>query len=365
MTARVAPPPTGSRPEAAARPRQNPAIVLRAGTWLSLPLRRRSVVVGGLLALAVLALSIGTLTLGTLGIPLLDLPAAVVSPAPGRTEFVLNVLRGPRLVTALGVGAALGVAGALFQTVTRNPLGSPDVIGLGSGASAGAAFFGLLVPGVLPTPLGALIGAGAAMALVWLGTGRGFSSPSRMILVGIGVSAMAVAFVQFVVTRVNQQEATVLSSYINGTLADRSWSDSLTIWIPVVVLLPCALALERRLALVEMGDELAESLGARVLVTRTLVILVAIGLGAASVAAAGPIAFVSLTAPQIARRLARAPGAGILLSALLGAALLVLADLLVQQSPFGAQLPVGLLTAIVGGVYLGYLLVTEWKKGTL
>lgn len=345
--------------------RYGSSLVLRIGDVVSIPVARRSVVVGGILAVGVLALSILTLTLGSLGIPLLELPAAILRTPPGRTEFVLNVLRGPRLVTALGTGAALGVAGALFQTVTRNPLGSPDVIGLGSGASAGAAFFGLLVPGILPTPAGALAGALVAMGIVYLGTGRGFSSPGRMILIGIGVSAMATAFVQFVITRVAQQEATLLASYLSGTLADRSWSDTATIWIPVVVLVPAAVLLARRLDLIEMGDELADSLGARVVRTRTLVILLAIGLAAASVAAAGPIAFVSLTAPQIARRLARAPGAGILLSALTGAALMTFADLVVQQSPFGVQLPVGLLTAVLGGGYLGYLLVREWKKGTV
>lgn len=339
--------------------------VVRVGSWLSLPYRRRSVVVGGILALGVLLLALLTLTLGTLGIPLTELPAAIASPEPGRTEFVLNVLRGPRLVTAIGTGAALGVAGALFQTVTRNPLGSPDVIGLGAGASAGAACFGLLLPGILPVPAGALVGALVAMGLVWLGTGRGFSSPGRMILVGIAVSAMAVAFVQYVTTRVNQQEATTLAAYISGTLADRDWGDATEIWVAVIVLVPFALLLGRRLDLVEMGDDLADSLGGRSSLTRTLVVLVAIGLGTAAVAATGPISFVALTAPQVARRLAKAPGAGILLSAIFGAVILMAADLLVQQSPFGAQLPVGLLTAMVGGVYLGYLLLREWKKGTI
>jgi iron complex transport system permease protein len=335
------------------------------GTWLSIPVRRRSLAVGATLFLALLVLSILTLTLGSLGIPVTHLLSDVVSPPDARTEFVLNILRGPRLVTALATGAALGVAGALFQTVTRNPLGSPDVIGLGSGASAGAAVFTLLLPGILPTPVGALVGALAAMGLVWLGTGRGFSSPGRMILVGIGVSAMAVAVIQFVMTRAGQQQATVLAAYINGTLADRSWTDVATVGIPVLALVPCALVLGRRLDLIEMGDELADSLGARSDLTRNLVILVAIGLATASVAAAGPISFVALTAPQVARRLARAPGAGILLSALMGAVIMTGADLLVQQSPFGVQLPVGLLTAVVGGVYLGYLLLREWKKGTV
>ncbi|RKR73772.1 FecCD family ABC transporter permease [Frondihabitans australicus] len=347
---------------AAARPRPRP--ILRAGTWLAVPIARRATVVGGVLALALLAASLLTLTLGSLGIPLGQLAASIAHP-DARAAFILNVYRGPRLVTAIGVGAAFGVAGALFQTVTRNPLGSPDVIGLSSGASAGAATFGLLLPGILPLPVGALLGSLAAIALVYFGTGRGFTSPSRMILVGIGVAAMALAYVQFVITAVSSQDAVVLGAYISGTLADRSWGDVAVVWITIAVLGPCALALARRLDLIEMGDELADALGGRSSRTRTLVVLTALGLSTAAVAAAGPISFVALTAPQVARRLARTPGASVTLSALMGAFMMVLADLLVQQSPFGSQLPVGLLTACIGGLYLGYLLVREWKKGTV
>lgn len=348
----------GSAERAASRP------ILRIGSWLSLPLERRALVVGGVTALALVGLSLFTLTLGSLGIPLPKLAGQIAHP-DAKSAFILTIYRGPRLVTAIGVGAAFGIAGALFQTVTRNPLGSPDVIGLSSGASAGAATFGLLIPGILPLPLGALVGAVAAIVLVYVGTGRGFTSPGRMILVGIGVAAMALAYVQFVITKVSAQDAVVLGAYISGTLADRSWTDVAVVFAALVVLVPCALALSRRLDLVEMGDELADALGARTALTRTLVVLVALGLSTSAVAAAGPISFIALTAPQVARRLARGTGASVVLSGLTGAFLLVLADLLVQQAPFGVQLPVGLVTSGVGGVYLGYLLIAEWKKGVL
>jgi iron complex transport system permease protein len=355
---------SGSR-SSRGRSASNPVRILRLGTWLSLPIRRRSLVVAAVVLLALGIVCTATLTLGSLGIPLLDLPRSILSPPDARTAFVLNVFRGPRLVVAVGTGAAFGVAGALFQTVTRNPLGSPDVIGLGAGASAGAAGFGLLLPGLVPTPVGALIGAVVTLGLVWLGTGHGFTSPVKMIIVGIGVSAMAIAFVQFVITRVGQQQATVLAAYVSGTLADRSWTDASVIWVAIVILVPVSVLLGRRLDLIEMGDELADALGGRTNLTRTLVVLTAVGLSTAAVAAAGPISFVALTAPQIARRLSRAPGSQILLSALLGSLIMVVADLIVQQGPFGSQLPVGLLTALVGGVYLGYLLLREWKKGTV
>jgi iron complex transport system permease protein len=343
--------------------------VIRFGSWLSIPVRRRSLTIGLLLVLAIFLVAVLTLTLGRLGIAPGDLVQAILGTSAGTSagtdRIVFGVLRGPRLATAIAAGAAFAVAGTLFQTVTRNPLGSPDVIGLTAGASAGAAAFGLLWPGILPLPVGALVGALAAMALVWLGTGRGFSSPSRMLLVGIGVSAMALAFVQYAISRVGLEQATVLAAYLTGSLAARDWNHAAIIWIGLLLMFPCALLLSRRLQLVEMGDEQADALGARTANTRLLAILVAIGLATAAVTVCGPIAFIALVAPQIAKRLTRSPGPAVVLSALMGALLLALADLLAQQLPFQVQLPVGVLTAMLGGIYLGYLLITEWKKGTV
>ncbi len=340
-------------------------VILRAGDWLSLPVRSRSVAVGGALVAAILITALLTLTLGRLGIGPGALLPAILGAGTGPDRIVLGTIRGPRLLTALAAGAAFGVSGALFQAVTRNPLGSPDVIGLSAGAAAGAAAFGLMWTGILPLPVGALAGAAAAMVLVWLGTGRGFSSPSRMLLVGIAVSAMALSFVQYAIARAGREQATVVAAYVNGSLASRSMDDVVIVGVSLAVLLPGALLLSRRLRLLEMGDEQADALGARSGQTRLLAILLAIGLATAAVSVAGPIAFIALTAPQIARRISRMPGPGMLLSALMGAFLLAFADLLTQQSPFDVQLPVGILTAAVGGVYLGYLLVAEWKKGTV
>lgn len=340
---------------------------LRAGTWLSLPVRPRTLRTAALLVAGILLAAVLTLTLGDLGVAPARLPAALLGVPTGVATdgIVLGTIRGPRLVTAIGAGAAFGVSGALFQAVTRNPLGSPDVIGLSAGAAAGAAATGLLWPGILPAPAGALLGAVAAMVLVFLGTGRGFASPSRMLLVGIGVSAMALAFVQYAIARAGVQQATVLAAYLNGSLASRTWDHVAIVWGSILVLLPCAALMSPRLQLVEMGDEQADALGARSGATRLWSVLAAIGLATAAVAACGPIAFIALAAPQIAKRLSRAPGPNIVLSALMGAFLLTVADVLTQQLPSSAQLPVGIVTAAIGGLYLGYVLVTEWKKGTV
>jgi iron complex transport system permease protein len=341
------------------------AHTLRVGQWLSLPVRTRTLLVAGSLSFALLVIAMLTVSLGRLGVAPADLAGTILGQGAGTDRIVWGTIRGPRLVTALAAGAALGIAGALFQTVTRNPLGSPDVIGLSAGAAAGAAAFGVLWTGILPQPVGALIGAFVAMGLVFLATGRGFSSPGRMLLAGIGVAAVSLAFVEFVIVRSGREEAITLAAYLSGTLASRSWEHAATIWVSLLLLAPLALILSRRLQLVEMGDEQADALGARSSRTRVFAVLVSIGLATAAVNVVGPIGFIALTAPQIARRLTRAAGPNVSMSALTGALLLCLADLLTQQSPFPVQLPVGVLTALIGGLYLGYLLFGQWKKGAL
>ncbi|HET7303709.1 MAG TPA: iron chelate uptake ABC transporter family permease subunit [Segeticoccus sp.] len=325
----------------------------------------REAVVGVVLAGLLVGVAVLTLTLGELGIPLADLPGALAGGASGTERFVLEALRGPRMLVGLGAGAAFAVSGALFQTVTRNPLGSPDVIGLTAGAGAGAAAASLLWSGTVPIPVGAAAGALAAAAAVYLTTGHGFSSPGHLIIAGIGVSAMAVALIQYVVLVGQRDQSLALAGYLVGSLSARTWLNVAVVWTGLVVLLPVALALTRRVELLELGDDLAEALGASTRHTRWWAVVVAVALATVAVAVSGPIAFVALTAPQVAKRLARSPGMHLLLSALTGALLLCLADLLVQQAPVVTDLPVGVVTAGLGGGYLGWLLVREWKKGTL
>ena len=339
--------------------------VLRIGRLIAFPVHLRSLLVAVLLLAVLLAAAAATLTLGRLGIPLTGLPAALSGQGEATHLFALERLRGPRLVVAAGTGVALGLAGALFQSVTRNPLGSPDVIGLGAGAGAGAAIAALMLPGLVPVPMGALAGASLAIVVVYLVTGTGLRNPGRLIVAGIGVAAMATAFTHFVVSVMARDQAGVLASYINGSLGARSWEHAATIWLAVALALPFLLALAGPITVNEMGDELADSLGARATTTRTGAVVLSVVLSAAAVSVAGPIAFISLTAPQIARRLSGAPGPNLVLSGVVGALLLVCADLAVQQSPVGDGLPVGVFTMALGGVYLGYLLIREWRKGSL
>ncbi|WP_437583442.1 FecCD family ABC transporter permease [Paramicrobacterium sp. CJ85] len=334
---------------------------VRAGA-VALPFRRRTIGVVSALVVTLLVVAWLTLAIGELGVTPAGLLTAIQGDADVTTSFVLERIRGPRLLVAAGVGVALGIAGALFQTVTRNPLGSPDVIGLSSGAGAGVAVATLMLPGVVPAPVGAVLGAGVAIGLVYVATGTGFSSPARLIVTGIGVAAMATAVTQYIVAVMLRDQGSELAAYIVGSLGSRDMGHAAQIWVALAVLVPLVIPLGHRLAVTDMGDSLTDALGAQSRQTRTAAIVLSVLLSAAAVAASGPIVFVALTAPHIARRLTRAPGPNLTVAAVVGALLVAASDLLVQQAPIVEDLPVGVVTAGLGGIYLAYLLTTVWRK---
>ncbi|MFF8958259.1 FecCD family ABC transporter permease [Streptomyces sp. NPDC014894] len=356
--------PVPAGPGAASRT-ASPKGFLTVGRVVAVPVRRVSVVTALVLLALIVAGSAATLSLGRLGIPLSGLGEALTGGAEGKDAFVLERLRGPRLTVALGTGCALGLSGALFQSATRNPLGSPDVIGLGAGAGAGAALAALMLPGTVTVPLGALVGGVLAMALVYVSTGTGFRNPARLVVAGIGVAAICTAVTQYVVYAMKRDSAAELTAYVNGSLDSRSWDDATTIGLVLLVAAPLTALIARRLAIGEMGDEIAQGLGSEPRNTKTFAVLLAIVLSAGAVSVAGPIAFIALTAPQIAKRITRASGPHLVLASLTGALLLVAADLCAQQLPLFEDLPVGIYTMAIGGAYLGHLLIRERRKGAL
>lgn len=332
---------------------------------LVLPWNRRAVLVVFVAGLVVVVAVVASLTLGKLGIALGDLPAVLAGNGSKTEHWVVFSNRLPRALVAVGAGAALGISGAIFQSVTRNPLGSPDIIGLNAGAAAGAAAVTLVWPGLLPAPVGALLGGAIAVTLVLLGAGRGFHAPHRMVVIGIGVGAMALAFVQFAVTRTQREQAQQMAAWLNGSLSARGWDHVWIILVAVVVFGAAALALTRGLQLVEMGDETALALGAGTQRVRLLAVAVGVVLAAAAVVVCGPIAFVALVAPQIARRMTGSAGPGMVAAGVLGALVMIVADLVAQYQPWSSTLPVGVLTAGIGGIYLAALLTHEWRRGNL
>ncbi len=307
--------------------------------------------------LAVVCLGRGTIALA---------PGEVVDALLGRAaeptvEHVVLGIRLPRLVTGLGVGASLGVAGALFQSISRNVLGSPDLIGFTTGAATGAILQIVLLDGG-PLQVGAwAVGGGAVSAAVVyaLSVSRRGGGGYRLILVGIGVGALLQAANSLLLTRAALDQALEAEIWLQGSLNGRRWPQAVPVLVVLALAVPVAAATSRRLDVLEMGDDTATQLGVRSERSRLVAVVLGVALTAVATAAAGPIAFVALAAPQLVRRLTGATGAHLVPSAFMGATLLVGADLLAQNLPFAWSVPVGLATGLLGGLYLLWLLTRK------
>ncbi|WP_210586332.1 iron chelate uptake ABC transporter family permease subunit [Streptomyces sp. GESEQ-35] len=339
---------------------------IRTPGGLSVRLDVRAFVVVALLLLAALAASVVLIGTGDFPISTGDVLKTLLGNGNAGQEFIVNDLRLPRVLVGLLVGASLGLGGALFQAISRNPLGSPDVLGLGQGATAGALVVIVLMSGsAAQVTVGALVGGlVTGMAIYLLAWKRGVHG-YRLVLVGIGVSAIVTAINGYLLTKSDLVDAARALVWMTGSLNGRDWDQVWPLLGLCAVLVPLVLANARGLRMMEMGDDVSNALGVRVERVRLLLMVAAVLLTATATAAAGPVSFVALTAPQLARRLTRSPGPNLLPSLCMGAALLVTADWASQRA-FGAdQLPVGVLTGVLGGVYLLWLLVTERKAGRI
>ncbi|WP_250038472.1 FecCD family ABC transporter permease [Paractinoplanes maris] len=333
--------------------------VLRAAGW-SVRVHTRALIVGVVLLLVALAVALVNLTTGDFPIPVADVLRSLAGRGDAGTDFIVYELRLPRVLVTLLVGAALGASGAVFQSLTRNPLGSPDFVGLTTGAATGALIVLLIADGS-----GAQVGAGAivgcvvtAVAVYLLAFRRGVQ-PFRLILMGIGVSALLEALNSYLIYRARLNEAIAAQVWLIGSVNGRGWTEVVIVAVAVVVLVPVVVYFGRDLKMLALGDEMAVLHGVRVERTRAVLALAAVGLSAGATAAAGPIAFVALAAPPLAARLSRSPSAGILPAAAMGAALLCAGDWAAQNALPGNDIPVGVVTAALGGVYLTWLLFRE------
>ncbi|WP_432525009.1 FecCD family ABC transporter permease, partial [Kineococcus sp. SYSU DK006] len=352
---------------APAPPAAPPGATLRAGRGrrgLSVRVEGRSLAVCTGLVAALVAVASVSLTTGDYPVGVPDVLRTLVGRGEPADEFIVLGLRLPRVVTALLVGLALGMAGAVFQLVTRNPLGSPDVIGFTSGAVTGALVVLLLLGGgSTATAFGALSGGALTAVLVYLLAARGGVQGYRIVLVGIGLTAVLQAANDYLLTRARLEEAQAAQVWILGSLNGRGWEQALPLGIGLAVLVPVALLAGRSLTMLDLGDDAARALGVDVDRTRLLVLAVAVAMTALAAMAAGPIAFVALAAPQVARRLTGAVGAGLVAAGLTGALLLLVSDFAAQRVFAPTQLPVGVVTGAVGGLYMAYLLVAQWRRG--
>ncbi|GAA0811227.1 FecCD family ABC transporter permease [Spirilliplanes yamanashiensis] len=332
---------------------------------LSARVTPRAVTVGAVLALVAAGTAVVSLTIGDYALTVPEVLRTLTGGGTRAGEFAVYSLRLPRVLTALLVGMAFGVAGALFQNLSRNPLGSPDIIGFTTGSATGALIGVILLGGgTAVVGGGAVVGGLAAAVLVYvLAVHRGVVRPHQLVLVGIGVSAVLASVNGYLLTRARLGDAMQAAVWLTGSLNGRGWEHVVPVGVAVAVLVPLLLVLARPLSTLALGDDTASALGVPVERTRRGLLIAAVALTAVATASAGPVPFVALAAPQVARRLTGSAGANLVTAGLTGAALLALADLGAQRLLAPTQLPVGVLTGALGGVYLVWLLASRRRTG--
>lgn len=349
------------------------AAPLRIGvaSWL-VPLRAGMVALGGLLLLGLLVAL--DLSFGDFEIPLPDVVRTLLGGGDAGQQFIVLELRLPQTVVALLAGAALGLSGALTQTFARNPLASPDILGVTQGAALGAVVV-IVVTGAtgwgtdpvggtlqrVGVPMAAFAGALlTAVALYLLSWRRGIDG-QRLVLIGIGMSFILTAATNWLLVKARIEDAARAQVWLNGSLNGRGWDQAVPLLWTLAALVPVSLLLGRHLNVMQLGDDSARGLGVRLQWTQLLTLIAAVGLAAVAVAGVGPLAFVAFVVPQVAVRLTAGSRPPMLASMTLGACLVVGADLVTRVViPFA--LPAGLVTSALGAPYLIWLLLRTNRK---
>ncbi|NHI18857.1 iron chelate uptake ABC transporter family permease subunit [Phycicoccus endophyticus] len=337
------------------------------------PPRRRVVFVTVGCLLAALAVGVVGLAAGSSSLTAGDAVRTLLGGGSPGEHLIVVGLRLPRVLGALLVGTALGLAGALTQTFARNPLATPDIIGVTSGASLGAVMAIVLAGGTyqvaagtlsLGMPAAAAVGALLTALVVYGLAWRGGIDSFRIILIGIGATATLSGVTSYLVARAQITEAANAAQWLVGSLSGMSWSSVRPLLVVVLLVTPVALAQSRDLEVSQLGDDVTSGLGVAVQRHRLLVLGCAVLLTAAAVSASGPVEFVAFLAPQVAQRLAATARPPLLASAFVGALVVAGADA-ASRTVLPGQLPVGIVTAVVGAPYLIWLLTRLKERETV
>ena len=315
-----------------------------------------------LIALAVLAVvGIWAMTLGSFPIPYTDVARAVLGVGSDDQMFVVRTLRLPRVLSAVLIGMCLAMSGAIFQGLARNPLVSPDIIGIDAGATVVAMVWIISGRPYSLLPVGAFIGAVAAAAIIYgLSWKRGVS-PSRLILVGIGVGEVISAFSTYVTLKFPIEVVRPAIVWTMGSIYGSTWRDVQILLGCLLIVTPIAVSLMWKLRALQLGNDAARSLGMSIEAVQGGLIITGCAFAASAVAIAGPIGFVALMIPHIARMIAGPMSGSVLLfTAVLGAIFLLVSDV-VGQHFLPVTLPVGVVTAAVGAPYFLFLMYRSAK----
>ncbi|MEU8815374.1 iron chelate uptake ABC transporter family permease subunit [Actinoplanes sp. NPDC048796] len=314
---------------------------------------------------AVVAMFGLTLSYGDFQISLPDVVRSLLGqPTPAGVDYIMHTLRLPRASVAALAGLAFGLAGAIFQQLLRNPLASPDVIGVAQGATTAAVlavmaggFSGVAVSAI--GLAGALVTAIAIYLLSWRNGVGGY----RLILVGIGVGTALTSVTSFILTRSDVKVAAEALIWLTGSVNGRTWAQIVPLFVALVVLLPAALILGRAMSGMQLGDDLARAFGVRVETCRLALLLTGVILAGMATAAAGPIAFVAFMSGPIAVRLVGGGRPVLLQAGLVGALLVLVADFAGSHLLGARVYPVGVVTGVIGAPYLLWLLATSNRTG--
>ncbi|TPQ21444.1 FecCD family ABC transporter permease [Streptomyces sporangiiformans] len=357
---------TGVKPnEADVKPSVAPGV--RLG-HVSFVWRPWIVLVTLLLAAATFLVFCVSIGVGDFPIGLPQVMATILGRGEQVDQFVIMDLRMPRALAGLIVGIALGVSGAITQSIARNPLASPDILGITHGASAVAVFL-VTVSGGTAAAIVSSVGLSAAALAGGLGTGllvyflawrRGIDG-FRLILIGISVSAVMEAITTWLLVTADIRDVAKAQAWLVGSLDERSWDEVRVALWGTLVLMVVVSCVAFQFKPMHFGDEVAAGLGVRYSMVRAVMLLCAVLLAGVAVSAAGPVPFVALVAPQVAMRLARCPTPPMVASGMVGALLLIGADL-VARTALPISLPVGVVTAAIGGPFLVYLLVRANRR---
>lgn len=324
--------------------------------------RRRGLVVGALAAAVAVLFAVSLMVGNTFYGPLEVLRVILGEPVPG-ASFAVGELRLPRAVVGVLAGVCFGIGGVTFQTMLRNPLASPDIIGITSGASA-AAVVGIVFFSLPQTVVSMMALAGAlltALAIYLLSIRGGFAG-TRLILIGIGIAAMLNSLVTYALSQAASWDLQSAMRWLTGSLNASTWQVVAPLAVVCAVLVPVLVLQGTNLDVLALGDDSAAGLGVRVTRTRILFIVGAVTLLAVATAASGPIAFVAFMSGPIAARLI-GPGASLLVPSAVVGALLVLAADLLGQFAFDTRYPVGVVTGVLGAPYLIWLLIRSNRAG--
>ncbi len=324
---------------------------------------RRSRSVHAVLLLLIVAVLAASLMVGqSFYSPVEVLQVILGHEVPGAT-FTVGRLRLPRAVLAALVGLCFGLGGVTFQTMLRNPLASPDIIGISAGAGAAAAFAIIVLSlGATAVSVFAIVAGLAVALLIYALSYKDGVAGTRLILIGIGIAAMLESVTAYVLSQAGQWDLQEAMRWLTGSLNGTDWGQVVPVLIALGVLTPLLLSESRNLTMTQLGDDTAAALGVRVSRTRLVVIVAAVGLIAFATAAAGPIAFVAFLSGPIAARIVGSGTSLLVPSALVGALLVLVADLC-GQFAFGTRYPVGVVTGVLGAPYLIYLLIRTDRAG--